>query len=284
MGEAAVKPTTAERTADLFTFDEFIRFWAADRSQGVALDGPDRTLTYGGLDSTTARVVAGLVDLGIGKGDRIAWFGKNSTLYFTLFFAAARLGAVMVPIGWRLAPAEAMWIADDAQAKAVFLGLGFEGLAETFSALPAVRIALTQDEAWRWIDAQQPIAFEAAGPDDAVLQLYTSGTTGNPKGAVLSNRNLFGLRKQSLGQEQPYTQMTDDEAILVAMPCAHIGGTGLGVMAIGAGLPGIILAEFEPRAVFDAVEQRALRASSSCLPPCRCCSITPIAPAWTSAA
>src|SRR3990167_8787733 len=105
MADAAVKPTTAERTADLFTFDEFIRFWAADRPQGLALDGPDRTPTYGSLDSTTPQVVAGLVDLGIGKGDRIAWFGKNSTLYFTLFFAAARLGAVMVPIGWGLAPA-----------------------------------------------------------------------------------------------------------------------------------------------------------------------------------
>ncbi|MBF9152068.1 fatty acid--CoA ligase [Novosphingobium jiangmenense] len=258
MAEAAAKPTTAERTADLFTFDEFLRFWGSDRPQATALDGPDRTLTYGELAATTEQVISGLIDLGIGKGDRIAWFGKNSTLYFTLFFAAARLGAVMVPIGWRLAPAEATWIASDAQAKAVFLGQGFEGLAPTFADLPTVRMALTQDEAWRWIDAQQPAAFEPAGPEDAVLQLYTSGTTGNPKGAVLSNRNLFGLRKQSIGSDQPYTTMTDDEAILVAMPCAHIGGTGLGVMAIGAGLPGIILAEFEPRAVFDAVEQKGV--------------------------
>ncbi|MEL0209109.1 MAG: AMP-binding protein, partial [Novosphingobium sp.] len=258
MAEVAVKQSTAERTADLFTFDEFLRFWAGDRPQCVALDGPDRLLTYGALADTTAQVIAGLADLGIGKGDRIAWFGKNSTLYFNLFFAAARLGAVMVPIGWRLAPAEATWIAGDAQAKAVFLGAGFEGLADTFADLPSVHMALTQDEAWRWIDAQQPAAYEPAGPEDAVLQLYTSGTTGNPKGAVLSNRNLFGLRKQSLGAPQPYTQMTDDEAILVAMPCAHIGGTGLGVMAIGAGLPGIILAEFEPRAVFDAVEQKGV--------------------------
>lgn len=258
MAEAAAKPTTAERTADLFTFDEFLRFWAADRPLVTALDGPDRTLTYGTLESTTAQIVAGLADLGIGKGDRIAWFGKNSTLYFALFFAAARLGVVMVPIGWRLAAPEATWIASDAQARAVFLGQGFEGLAATFANLPTVRMALNQDEAWRWIDAQQPATFEAAGPDDAVLQLYTSGTTGNPKGAVLSNRNLFGLRKQSVGDAQPYNTMTDDEAILIAMPCAHIGGTGLGVMAIGAGLPGVVLAEFEPRAVFDAVEQKGV--------------------------
>ncbi|MCX7282541.1 MAG: fatty acid--CoA ligase, partial [Novosphingobium sp.] len=192
------------------------------------------------------------------KGDRLAWFGKNSTLYFTLFFAAARLGVVMVPIGWRLAPAEAAWIAQDASARAVFLGQGFEALSDIFAALPEVGHCFTQDAAWDWIDGQARSHFVPAGPDDAVLQLYTSGTTGNPKGAVLSNRNLFGLRKQSAGAQLPYTTMTDDEAILVAMPCAHIGGTGLGVMAIGAGLPGVILAEFEPRAVFDAVEQKGV--------------------------
>ncbi|MFN3552279.1 MAG: fatty acid--CoA ligase [Novosphingobium meiothermophilum] len=258
MAQAAARPSTAERTADLFTFDAFLRFWAEDRPRGIALDGPDRTLDFGQLDGVTAQAIAGFAQLGIAKGDRIAWFGKNSTLYFTLFFAAARVGVVMVPIGWRLAPAEATWIARDAQAKAVFLGEGFEAMADAFAALPGVGRVFTQDQAWEWIDRQQPCDFAPAGPDDAVLQLYTSGTTGNPKGAVLSNRNLFGLRKQSLGSEQPYTTMTDDEAILVAMPCAHIGGTGLGVMAVGAGLPAVILAEFEPRAVFDAVEHKGV--------------------------
>src|SRR3546814_8947734 len=80
--------------------------------------------------------------------------------------------------------------------------------------------------------------FEPSGPTDAVLQLYTSGTTGNPKGAVLSNRNLFALRKHSSTLDMPYTKWDDDEAVLVAMPCAHIGGTGLGIMALAPGLPG----------------------------------------------
>lgn len=253
-----MKPTTAERTTDLFTFDAFLRFWAEDRPQRAALDGPDRALTYGELEQATAQAVAAMQSAGIGKGDRIAWFGKNSALYFTLFYAAARLGVVMVPIGWRLAPAEATWIAGDAEAKAVFLGQGFEALADDFAALPTVIRCFTQGEAWDCIDQQARAAFDPAGSDDAVLQLYTSGTTGNPKGAVLSNLNLFGLRKQSIGNDQPYATMTDDEAILIAMPCAHIGGTGLGVMAVGSGLPGIILSEFEPRAVFDAVEQKGV--------------------------
>jgi acyl-CoA synthetase (AMP-forming)/AMP-acid ligase II len=110
------------------------------------------------------------------------------------------------------------------------------------------------DEARAEISATARAPFDAAGPDEAVLQLYTSGTTGNPKGAVISNRNLFALRKQSNEAELAYTKWDDDEVVLVAMPCAHIGGTGLGIMALGAGLPGLILDEFTPDGFFDAVE------------------------------
>src|SRR3546814_9090191 len=92
------------------------------------------------------------------------------------------------------------------------------------------------DAARARIDAAARIAFAPSGRDDAVLQLYTSGTTGNPKGAVLTNTNLFGLRKHSADLDMPYTKWEDDEAVLVAMPCAHIGGTGLGIMALAAGL------------------------------------------------
>ncbi|WP_225010375.1 MULTISPECIES: fatty acid--CoA ligase [Novosphingobium] len=248
---------TAVRTAHLFTFDGFIRFWAADRPKRIALDGADGVLDFATLEDTTARIVGALADIGVTRGDRIAWFGRNSVLYFTLFFAAARAGIVMVPIGWRLAAAEATWIADNAEARAVFLGDGFEAMQDGFAALPRVQRCFTAGEARGWIDAARPAVFPPAGGNDPVLQLYTSGTTGNPKGAVLSNMNLFGLRKQHAGQE-PHQVLDDDEAILVTMPCAHIGGTGLGVNAMAAGLPAVILPEFDPRAVFDAVEQKGV--------------------------
>ena len=250
--------TTAQKTADLFTFDQFVRFWAEDRPDRVALDGDDLTLTYGELEDRSARVASGLAAMGLRKGDRIAWIGKNSTTYFALFFGAARAGVVMVPIGWRLAPPEMAWILDNCDARALFLGDGFEGLAETLGHEARVEHCFTADQARRWMTETPRDAFEAARPDDAVLQLYTSGTTGNPKGAALSNRNLFGLRKAALDNPQPYTLWDDDEAVLVAMPCAHIGGTGLGVMALASGLPGIVLSEFEPTRVFDAVENRGV--------------------------
>ena len=75
--------TTAQQTADLFSFDEFIRYWASDRPERLAMEGDDFALTYGELEQTTAGIVGGLIAMGLEKGDRIAWFGKNSATYFT---------------------------------------------------------------------------------------------------------------------------------------------------------------------------------------------------------
>ncbi len=248
----------AQRTAHLFTFDEFLRFWAADRPERLAMEGDDLRFDYAGLEDATARVASALLAMGLVKGDRIAWFGKNSATYFTLFFGAARAGIVMVPIGWRLAEPEAAFIIDNAEAKLLFLGDGFEGAAATLGTRPGLMRCFTADEARKLIAESPRSEFQPSGADEAVLQLYTSGTTGHPKGAVLSNRNLFGLRKASMDNPPPHTLWDEDEAVLVAMPCAHIGGTGLGVMALAAGLPGVVLTEFDPPRVFDAVENRGV--------------------------
>jgi len=244
---------------DLVTFDEFITHWAADRPDRIAMREEDRVFSYAELEGRTARVATALAKAGLGKGDRIAWIGKNSDLYFTLFFGAARAGIVMAPIGWRLSPTEWAFIVNDTKAKIVFTGPGFDAVADQLAGkLDQAPRIVGADAARALIDATPRAAFAPSGPDDAVLQLYTSGTTGHPKGAVLSNRNLFALRKNSADLDLPYTEWEDDEAVLVAMPCAHIGGTGLGIMALAAGLPGVILAEFNPDGVFDAVEQHGV--------------------------
>lgn len=245
--------------SELFTFDEFLTHWARERPDRLAMREEDRVFTYGELDDRTAKVATALLAAGLKKGDRIAWIGKNSDLYFTLFFGAARAGIVMAPIGWRLSPTEWAYIANDTQAKMIFTGPGFDAVGEQLAGkLEGKPAIIGADEARALIDRTVRAPFDPSGTDEAVLQLYTSGTTGNPKGAVLSNRNLFALRKHSNELDLPYTKWEDDEAVLVAMPCAHIGGTGLGIMALGAGLPGIILAEFNPDGVFDAVEHHGV--------------------------
>jgi acyl-CoA synthetase (AMP-forming)/AMP-acid ligase II len=240
----------------LLSFDHFITHWASERPGIVALCEGDRSLTFAELEESTNKVVAALMSAGLRKGDRVAWLGKNSDLYFTLFYGAARLGIVMVPVGWRLASAEIAYIVNDTKARLLFAGPGFEDTVKNIAALfTEVERVFGADEAREWINAVQQVPFHPASPDDAVLQLYTSGTTGNPKGAVLSNRNLFGLRVPMVDAGLPWSTWDDDEVALIAMPCAHIGGTGLGVMALAAGVPGYVLAEFTPDGVLDAVEQ-----------------------------
>jgi acyl-CoA synthetase (AMP-forming)/AMP-acid ligase II len=244
---------------DLMTFDDFLTHWAEVHPDHAALSEEDRRWTYADLEDRTARVATLLQTIGLKRGDRIAWIGKNSDLYFTLFYGAARLGVVMTPIGWRLAPPEWAFIVNDTKAKLLFAGPGFEGVGAALEGkLDHAPRLIGAQEARGMIEATQRADFDPSNPDDPILQLYTSGTTGNPKGVPLSNRNLFALRKQTMNAGLAYSKWDEDEVVLVAMPCAHIGGTGLGVMALAAGLPGHVLAEFTPDGFFDAVEHHGV--------------------------
>ena len=92
------------------TFDEILDFWATERPDGPAIEQDGRITTYSELDANTRRLIGFFQSLGLAKGDRIAWLGKNSDLYCHIYLAAARMGAVMVPIGWRLAAPEVAYI------------------------------------------------------------------------------------------------------------------------------------------------------------------------------
>ncbi len=243
---------------ELLTVDAFVRHWAADRPNQPAMVG-ERRINFAELETSTHRVAVALLAAGLTKGDRIAWLGKNAVLYFTLLFGAARIGVVMVPVGWRLAAAERHYIVGDTDAKLIFAGDGFADDARAMAPqLPQVQRVLSADEAWAWIDGSALAAFAPSGTEDAILQLYTSGTTGHPKGVELCNRNLFGLRRAAQQANLPWAFWRDNEVVMVAMPCAHIGGTGLGFMALAGGVCGCVLAEFNPDAVFDAIEQEGV--------------------------
>ena len=243
---------------ELLTVDAFIRHWAADRPQRPAMVG-ERRINFAELETSTQRVASALQAAGLQKGDRIAWLGKNAVLYFTLLFGAARIGVVMAPVGWRLAAPERHYIAHNTEAKLLFAGDGFADDAHAMAAdLPHLQQVLSAAEAWAWIDNTAPAHFTPSGPEDAILQLYTSGTTGHPKGVELCNRNLFGLRQAAQAAQLPWAFWADDEVVMVAMPCAHIGGTGLGFMALAGGVCGCVMAEFTPDAVFDAIEQEGV--------------------------
>src|SRR5262245_1092974 len=158
--------------------------------QRPALAFEGRTTTYGQLDTRASQVAQGLIALGVRPGDRVAHLGKNTDLYLELLLGAAKAGAVMTPVNWRLAPREFAYIINDCDAKVLFVGPEFigalEGLAEPLRVgeIIGTEAPFKGRSYGEWRDAQSPRDPQILiKRDGAGVQLYTSGTTGNPKGA-----------------------------------------------------------------------------------------------------
>ena len=240
-----------------------IAYWAARNPDNVAIDDATGTTTYAELDRRVDRMARALVGAGLAKGDRVCWLGKNSGLYFTLFAAVSRAGLVIAPIGWRLAAPEVAYVLKDTKAPLLVCEPAFADVAKEAAgqvgtvgktlATGATDGLETFDE---WLDAAGQGALPDTDPADGVLQLYTSGTTGNPKGAVLSNSNLFAMRPLVEGKaEHAWIEIGPGESTLAVMPCAHIAGSGIGPIAFYSGATMIVIPEFAPDKVLDAVDK-----------------------------
>jgi acyl-CoA synthetase (AMP-forming)/AMP-acid ligase II len=239
-----------------------IAYWAHERPDGIALDDGVQRITYRELDALVDRYARAFAGAGLQPGDRIAWLGKNANLYFALLVAASRAGLAMVPVGWRLAVPEVRYIlADTGAVMLVCQGALAELATAAGEGLDALRHTLVEGDKdvgsigsfEAWVDAQPEGDLPEADPDRGVLQLYTSGTTGNPKGAVLCNRNMFGLRPIIEASDVDWYKINQEDSMLVIMPVAHIAGSGVGTIAFYNGCRAVIRAEFSPDAVLDCV-------------------------------
>jgi fatty-acyl-CoA synthase len=153
----------------------------------VALHFEDQALSYADLAERIRRLGAGLrEELGIRHGDRVAWLSLNHPDCLVLLFACARLGAILVPLNWRLAPAEHRAILADAEPKALFCQAALrEQIEEIRPPCRLIACDFTGD-GWAALDDlanEEASSGTIAGKtEDAALIVYTSGTTGQPKG------------------------------------------------------------------------------------------------------
>lgn len=239
-----------------------VSYWAENRPDGIALDDGHERITYRELDRMVDRYARAMAGAGLEPGERIAWLGKNASLYFVLLVAASRAGLTLAPIGWRLAVPEVRYILQDTGAALLLCQPGFAEVAVAAGeGLDGLRFILVDGDAdtaglqafERWVDAQPQGALAAPDHERGVLQLYTSGTTGNPKGAVLCNRNMFALRPVIEASNVDWYKIASDDSMLVIMPVAHIAGSGVGTIAFYNGCRAVIRAEFSPDAVLDCV-------------------------------
>ena len=204
-----------------------------------------RTRTFGEIDQSSSALAAGLVrDLDVKPGDRVAILDKNSDEYLELLFALDKAGAVSVPVNWRLTAGEVAAVVGDADPVALVLGDEFGSAADQVGCRVIGFSELTRNGADPHLDREEAVTW----------QLYTSGTTGLPKGAMLSNRNLCGFIG-TLGFEAP--ELKEGARGLVAMPLYHIGGCGWGLAVLSAGATAVVVREVIPQQLLQVIaEQR----------------------------
>jgi acyl-CoA synthetase (AMP-forming)/AMP-acid ligase II len=234
---------------------------AAQRGDHVAVQCEGRTLTYAELDRRAEQVAGLLAAAGAKPGDRIAWLGRSHEAFFEIVFGAARARVCLAPINARLAIPEVAFILQDSGADLFFVTPEFFAAAQSVVSLvdrPIRLIGLRETcdgfdsyEALR--DAAPPAATAPPTLQDDVLQLYTSGTTGLPKGVRLDNANyaaFLELRTQVEGFDYGA-----DDTVLIVMPLFHVAGTNISFSGLAAGGRVILLPEFSPAAVLRLIEQ-----------------------------
>jgi acyl-CoA synthetase (AMP-forming)/AMP-acid ligase II len=230
---------------------------AAATPDRIALVCEGQRLRCAELHDLVLRCAAALKSLGIGAGDRLGYLGLNSIDYAILMQAAFRLGAVPVPINWRLTPSEIGYIVADSEF--AFVLTSSELLTSLATDAPTLLMDAGhggQPAFQYWIQSFAPDpAVAPVTADSIALQLYTSGTTGHPKGALLTHGSLSCAFAQGSVMGESWCGWQDDDVGLIAMPQFHIAGTGWTLQAMNAGVTGVILPRPEVEAMIDAIEQ-----------------------------
>jgi fatty-acyl-CoA synthase len=206
---------------------DWVAFNARRRPDHLALAdvGTGRRFSYDAMFARVERAARYLAAANVGRGDRVAVLARNSSDQLELLFACKRLGALFVPINWRLAAPELRYIVEDAAPTILFASPEFATTARAIVAPETVAIldpgvADTDYEAG--IDAADlgtDLPVQTLDHDDPWILIYTSGTTGRPKGAIIT----YGTTFYNLVSHTMFTRLTSDSATLIFGPLFHTG-------------------------------------------------------------
>jgi len=243
----------------LTDLSDWIAHHAAFDPDKPALIYREQAITYRRFDGMIADHARALKHVyGVGRGDRVAYLGFNSPEFLALMFACARLGALFIPLNWRLAGPEHLFILRDAAARVMVCEADFKDHADRLRPdLPDCEFVAAgfTGAGWRSLadDVRAAVGDDRNPHVDAELPLllvYTSGTTGHPKGAVLTQQAVQWNALNSLHMHD----MTSADRILTALPMFHVGGLNIQTTpALYAGATVILHRKFDPADVLKSI-------------------------------
>lgn len=239
---------------------EVLRERARSHPDRVAYIAGDTEVTFGDFDRRADQVANALASAGVGLGDRVAILDKNSLEYAEQLFGAARIGAVQVPVNYRLAPDEVAYIVNNAQAKVFIVGPEFvpvlDAIAGKLEHTAQMVVIGGSGHAYQdyaaWVDGAPDTPSDHV-PDtaDVFVQLYSSGTTGLPKGVMLTHDNFLA----ALSVTTDVWDIDESSVLMVAMPMYHVAGNVLTVSAIYNSITGVIAREPDPTVIARDIER-----------------------------
>ena len=203
------------------------------------------------LGRSVCRAANALIERGVGHGDRVAVLMRNSIDYVVLYYAVAKVGAILCPLNWRLAPPEIGAILNHGEASLLLYDAEFSPSVKALPELAALDNRTLEANDFRQHSATaSSLAPEVTvAADDSLLLVYTSGTTGAAKGAVLTHRQMLWT-SITMAATVDYRRRDVD---LIAAPLFHVGGLSFATVSVHLGATSVILPAWDPAVVLECI-------------------------------
>jgi long-chain acyl-CoA synthetase len=257
------------------TLPELIRWQAANQPDRLALCDGDRTVSYAALDQRSCRIAQALYQRGLGARERVAILDRDHADVYAVVFGIAKAGGVVLGLNWRLTAPELAFQLQDAGARVLFVGPAFAAAARDLVAACAdLRSVITFGAApgadWPTLDAvldETPVADPGVtvAAEDVAVQMYTSGTTGRPKGVMLAHRSFFAVVGSMRAAGDRWIGWREDDVTICGMPSFHIGGLWWAMTTFWAGACLVVLDAFAGWKVLRRIERHLV--TKACLVP-----------------
>lgn len=256
---------TAEQEKFIHTLGDIVDFQSARQPGNDAVVYGDRKMTFRDLQSVSNQFANALVSEGFEPGTRVAFLDRNSEWFFPILFGTAKANGTLVTVNFRLTPVEISYILGDSGAEIVCVGAEFlDNVKACRKDLPTLRkiIVIDGDGADHqgladWV-ASQPESAPArrVSPEDTAVQMYTSGTTGHPKGVELTHNCMTAAAVDGLTVWP--AMFRENAAVLGIMPLFHIAAANLCIASLYAGGRAEIMRDGTPEQIIRLIAERGI--------------------------